>query len=255
GAAEACRRRGYSLIIAQAAEGKQQMDVIHDMVERNRVDGLLALTFRTEYSLMKTMPQFDVPVMAVNWRAEGFANWVAANEQAGSRLITQSLIDLGHTKIAHISGDPERFNPSERLSGYRDALDSAGIAFDPDLVERGGYSFDEGAEAMNALLDRRGGDFTAVYVLSILSAAGALSALKKRNIAVPQDISMVSFHDTLMGRIMSPSLTTVAYPLIQMGEIAATGLMDILDGKFETFTHTVDDFRLLQGESSAARRS
>lgn len=251
GAAEACLKRGYSLIIAHAADGKRQMDVIHDMIERNSVDGLLALTFRNEYLRMTTIPQFDVPVMAVNWRAPGFNNWVAADELSGARLIMQHLIDLGHRRIAHISGDPERFNPHERLAGYQETLASAGVPYDPELVQRGGYSYEEGAAAMNALLDRKQGHFTAVFVLGVLAAAGALGALKKRGVQVPQDVSMVSFHDTLMGRVMSPSLTTVAYPLVTMGEVAATGLMDILDGRSESFTRVIGGPQLFLGESSA----
>ena len=251
GASEACRKRDYSLIIAQAARGDAQIDVVSDMVKRNRVDGLMALTFRSEYSQLQTIQNLAVPVMAVNWRAPPFKNWVTVDELPGACMATRHLIELGHRRIAHLGGDHERFNPRERLLGYKMALAEAGIAFDPQLVELAGYSFDDGFSAMNTLMDRNKEGFTAVFCLSMLTAAGAISALKKRNILVPQDVSVVGFHDGLMAAVMSPSLSTVAYPLVEMGKVAADGLMDILDGKVEEFTRVIGNPQLVARDSAA----
>lgn len=249
GAAESCRKRGYSLIIAQAENGPLQLDVIRDMIKRNSVDGLLALTFRSEYSHLNT-DGFNVPVVAVNWRDPTFKSWVTVDERPGARMITQHLIDLGHRRIAHISGDPKRFNARERLAGYREALEGAGIAYDPEIVERGDYSFDKGFQAMNTLLDRKQSGFTAVFVVSMLSAAGAINALHQRGIVVPQQLSVVGFHDGMLAQAITPSLTTVAYPLMQVGEAAATGLMDMLDNKAGPFTRVVGNPQLVVRNSS-----
>ena len=251
GAARACMKRGYSLIIAHAEDAKMQLEVIRQMVLRNRVDGLLALTFRNGYAQYPEIIELKVPILAVNWKAEGFENWITVDERPGARLATRHLIDLGHRRIAHLSGDLRRFNASERLAGYRDALDAAGIAFDDSLIEGSGYSFEEGFTAMNALLDRKQGQFSAVFAVSILTAAGALNALSKRGIRVPEDVSVIGFHDGMVARISSPTMSTVAFPLTDLGHAAAEGMMSILDGSTESFGKVQGLPVLVQRESTA----
>jgi LacI family transcriptional regulator len=251
GAARVCMERGYSLIIAHAADAEAQLEVIRQMVHRNRVDGLLALTFRNEYSQYPAIIDLNVPILAVNWRAEGFKNWITVDEQPGARLATRHLIDFGHRRIAHLSGDLKRFNANERLAGYRDALNTAGIAFDESLIEGAGYSFEEGYAGMNALLDRKQGQFTAVFAVSILSAAGALNALNKRRIRVPEEVSVIGFHDGLVAQVSSPALSTVAFPLTDLGGAAAEGMMALLDGSKEIFSQVMGLPVLVQRDSTA----
>lgn len=254
GAAQVCMERGYSLIIAQAAEVSLHQEVIRQMVHRNRVDGMLALTYSNEYARSETVGGINVPIMAVNWRAEGFKNWITVDEQPGASLATRHLIDLGHRQIAHIAGELQRYNAQERLAGYREAIETAGIGWDETLVEPSGYSFEDGFAGMNRLLARKRGEFTAVFVVSILAAAGALNALSKHGIKVPGEISVVGFHDGIMAQMSSPALTTVAYPLHNLGRAAAEGMMSLLDGGHESFRMVVGEPKLALRNSSAAPR-
>lgn len=248
GASEACRQFGYSLILAHAEIAELQIEVIRELVERNRVDALIALTFRTEYS--KLGLSHDIPIMAVNWRTDEFASWVMVDEKPGAYLATKSLIDLGHRKIAHLSGVLQRFNAAERLAGHQDALTDSGIALDPSLVEPADYDYESGFDAMNRLLDRKQGKFSAVFVVSMMAAAGAISALQKRGLTIPDDVSVVGFHDGLIARAISPSLSTVAFPLKKTGEVAATGLIKMLEGNSEPFTAVITDKQFLSRDSS-----
>ena len=252
GAHEICYSKGYSLILVQADTADRQVEAVKRLVAGNRIEGLLALTFRNEYAQAATLGKLGVPVMAVNWKADGLANWITVDERLGGRLAAEHLISLGHRRIAHISGDLERFNAHERYLGFCEGLEAGGIKLDPDLISRGGYSFEEGFAAMNALLDRRRGDFTAVFGVSLLTSAGAINAMQKRGVRIPDDVSIVSFHDGLVAEVMTPRLTTVAFALNDMGRFAASGLIRILEGQSEAFSQIVPGARLIVRESTRA---
>jgi LacI family transcriptional regulator len=248
GASYACRRRGYSLIIAQAERAETQPDVLRELVERNRVDGLLALTYRGGYLGLPF--DFEIPILPVNWRSDDFPNWVMVDEEPGGHLATSHLLELGHRRIAFLSGDPGRFNAAERFKGYARALAEAGIALDRTLIEEGDYSYEGGFRAMNQLLDRMAGKFSAVFVVSMLAGLGALNALKKRDIHVPEQVSVCAIHDGIIAEIVSPSLTTVFYPLTRMGELAADGIIDLIESHRVSVHEVVGDFRLVRREST-----
>lgn len=250
GASVGCRRRGYSLIIAQAERPETQPDVVRELVERNRVDGLLPLTYRGGYSGLRVVS--DIPILPVNWRSDDFPSWVMVDEEPGAHLATRHLVDLGHRRIAFLSGDLGRYNAAERFKGYVRALEDAGIAPDPTLMEMGDYTYESGFRAMNLLLDRKAGQFSAVFVVSMLAGLGALNALKKRDIRVPDEVSVCAIHDGIIAEIASPSLTTVSYPLTRMGELAADGIIDLIEKRRTSVHEIVGDFRLIQRESTTA---
>lgn len=249
GASVACRRRGYSLIIAQAERPETQPEVLRELVERNRVDGLLALTYRGGFAGLPAAS--EIPILPVNWRSEDFPNWVMVDEEPGAHLATRHLLELGHRRIAMLSGDPGRFNAAERFKGYARALDEAGTALDRTLIEVGDYSYEGGFQAMNRLLDRKSGQFSAVFVVSMLAGLGALNALKKRDIRVPDQVSVCAVHDGTIAEIVSPSLSTVFYPLTRMGELAADGIIDLIEKRRSSVHEIVGEFRLVRRESTA----
>lgn len=251
GASHVCRERGYSLVIAHVDPRKSAVAVVSELVLRNRIDGLLLLTFREELRDLLARGQLDVPVMAVNWRARGFEHWAVLDEAPGARLATEHLIALGHRRIAHLSGHLSRFNAAQRLAGYQEALAAAGLPFDPRLVEAAGYGYEDGKRAMLALLDHAPGAFSAVFAVSILAAAGAVGALQQRGLRVPQDVSVVGFNDAMLAEVMSPSLSTVAYPLDEMGACAARGMIGLLEGESGQVQQVVDGARLVHRASSA----
>jgi LacI family transcriptional regulator len=254
GAQSACLAAGYSLLVVNAEPGRPQRELYRQLVEKHRVEGLLVLTLQNEAVELPELTALGVPVVMVNRRSEGFGNFVVVAERAGGELATSYLIDIGHRRIAHLSGEIGRFNAGERFQGYRDALEKAGIAYDPDLVEPAGYSFEQGAAAMERLLDRCQGGFTAVFVVTLMAAAGAISVLRKRGVAVPGDVSVMAFHDGLLARAISPTLTTIAYPLVDMGEAAAKGMIDILEKRRTSITTTFADGRVVERESTAPIR-
>ncbi len=253
GASQVCRQRGYSLIIAHLADRTAEKDIVADLIGRNRIEGLMSLTFREELRRFATDGDAGVPIMAVNWWAPGFDNSVTLDERPGARLATDHLLDLGHRRIAHLSGDLGRFNAAERFAGYEEALAARGVARDPALTETAGYGYEDGVRAMNALLDRKAGDFTAVFAVSMLTAAGAIGALTRRGFRVPEDVSVIGFNDGMLAEIMSPSLSAIAYPLADLGSAAAEGMIALVEKSATQFRRVIGGPRLMQRGSTARR--
>jgi LacI family transcriptional regulator len=148
----------------------------------------------------------------------------------GARLATEYLIGQGHRRIAFISGPADHPDALQRLSGYKASLAAHKIAFDSKLVVPGDYSDAGGHAAMNQLLDS-GAKFTAVFAANDQTAYGAMLALYRRGLKVPQDVSLVGFDDTPTSSFTIPPLTTVHRSIRAIGGGAAEAMIDLITGR------------------------
>jgi len=148
----------------------------------------------------------------------------------GARLATDYLIGQGHRRIAFIGGPVDHPDAVQRFSGYKAALAAHKVAFDRKLVATGDYSDAGGHAAMSDLLDS-GAKFTAVFAANDQSAHGAMLALHRRGLKVPQDISLIGFDDLPGSSFTIPPLTTVHRSIREIGVAAAEAIIDLIDGR------------------------
>jgi LacI family transcriptional regulator len=148
----------------------------------------------------------------------------------GAKQAMQHLLELGHRQIAFVGGPPGRHDADERLRAYADMLATAGVAFDARLVAPANYVESGGLAAMNMLLDR-GLPFTAAFAANDDSAYGALLALHRRGLRVPDDVSVVGFDDVSHSAFSLPPLTTVRQPLRELGREAANAIVALIGGR------------------------
>ena len=135
------------------------------------------------------------------------------------------LIEQGHRKIAHISGDPTFPHSTLRIQGYRMALLDHGIGFDERLLLEGNFSPLSGFATMSELIDK-GISVDAVFSANDQMAIGAMKALMAAGFRIPDDVAVVGFDDLAVSSIVTPSLTTVHYPIYQMGYGAMRNIVD-----------------------------
>lgn len=164
------------------------------------------------------------------------AHTVSVDSYAGMRAMMSHLIQVhGYRRIAFIRGPSEHYYAQERYRAYLDALEAYAIPFAAELVTPH-YAFlaEEGGAAIAELLDARGlrphVDLDAVAAVSDLLALGALRALRQRAIAVPRDLAVVGFNDSIEARLATPPLTTVDMPFQEQGALAVETLKTLLDG-------------------------
>ena len=151
-------------------------------------------------------PSPDVPSV-------GSANW------SGGLMATRHLIELGHTRIAAITGPDDMMCSHARIDGYRSAMTSAGLAIGADWIRFGDFHLEGGRSHGRELLEQAEPP-TAIFAGSDLQALGVLEAARARGLSVPDDLSIVGYDDIPMARWVSPTLTTIHQPLKRMAEEA-----------------------------------
>ncbi|MGX1563484.1 LacI family DNA-binding transcriptional regulator [Streptomyces sp. NPDC055506] len=185
-------------------------------------DGVILVTSALEPVLHEELRILGVPLVVVDPAGSpaldaptiGAANW------SGGMAATEHLLSLGHRRIGLIAGPPRLLCSRARLDGYRAALEGAGVALDASLVVPGDFRPESGFTACNTLLDLPEPP-TAVFAASDQMALGAIEALRRRGLRVPQDMSVVGFDDLPEVRWSAPPLTTIRQPLADMGKLAA----------------------------------
>jgi LacI family transcriptional regulator len=234
GAVRACQARGYQLMIS-LFERMDEMDwsQLHArfarLMEVSKPDALLLVPpLSNNLRLAEVLSEFDVRVARVGPHdLPGSSLTVMIDEQAAARDLTRYLIDRGHTRIAFQRGKENQNATQERFRGYRDALDEAGIVFDPALVLPGNFEFSSGLTAGDDLLDRDDPP-TAVFAANDDMAAGIVMAAHRRGVPVPERLSVVGFDDSEIADRTWPALTTVRQPLVEYGTMAVERLIDSL---------------------------
>lgn len=152
---------------------------------------------------------------------------VNADNYSGAYKATNYLIELGHSKIAHIIGISEHLSGIERLDAYKKALTDAGIPIKNNLIVKGDFTISGGYNATKKLLQKEMP--TAIFCGNDNMAIGALKAIKEANLRVPEDISIIGFDDIEVARYITPSLTTVKMNLLEMASIATNTLITSIE--------------------------
>lgn len=179
----------------------------------------------------------------------GAANW------AGGMTATRHLLGLGHTRIGIVTGPEDMLCSRARLSGYRAALDEAGIAVDPELIVHGDrFDSDDGRDHAGELLDSAHPP-TAIFASSDMQALGVYEAARLRGVRIPERLSVVGFDDLQLAAIVGPPLTTVRQPLSEMAEAATRVILAQRDDPTQEPTHVDLATRLVVRGSTAAPAS
>lgn len=241
---------GYSpLFVSGHWDAKAETRCI-EVLRSRRVDGIIVLTGRIADSALKaTAKQLPLVVVGRQLKAHNLFCMHFDNFEGG-RLATQHLTDLGHRRIAFISGHPEHPDAQDRFKGYRAGLEAAGIPFDASLVVPGEYHEVSGVLAVEQLLASRQ-QFTAIFCANDQMALGAALALHRRSLRVPDDVSLVGFDDLASSMYTIPPLSTVHQPAYELGRMASQAVLQLLAG--QTPTLVLPAPRLIVRESSRRR--
>ncbi|MGH2533273.1 MAG: LacI family DNA-binding transcriptional regulator [Thermomicrobiales bacterium] len=229
GAEAACRAAGYTLLLANADDVEAERRAV-ELMRAKCVDGLVlfSLSFLDMPAEHLLQAHDDgTPVVAINRALPPGAPIpsVAFDHYGGARQATRHLIDLGHTRIAHIAGPANRFTGLQRCRGYEKELSQAGISLDPALVTESDYSFESGECLMRGLWQARP---TAVFVGGDALALGALRALRHLDVAVPHDLSLVAFGNPDSVRYATPAITTIDLPVAEAGRLAVERVLRLI---------------------------
>ena len=200
------------------------------VLRARRVDGIIALDARlSDDALVALARELPVVVTGRKLEAPNLAS-LHFDNFGGAVQATEYLLELGHRRIAFITGAPDHQDSLERQRGYLQALSAHGLAADPQLIVAGDYREVSGQKAIERLL-REGIAFTAVFAANDQMALGAVLGLYQHHVAVPQRVSVVGFDDLQAGQFSTPPLTSVHQPSQEMGQLAARAMAALLAGQ------------------------
>ena len=212
--------------------GKHEHDREKNSIEAlllRRCDALVVHSKALSDQELIEIARSDVPIVFVNRLVptlEDRCVWVDIS--CGMETAVNHLIKQGHKRIAYIASDEvNNQDAKDRMDGYRRALSNAGIEYDEDLVSLAFPDENGGHNAIESLLMRDVG-FTAFVAYNDAMAVGAVSALAENNISVPEEVSAIGFDNNLITNFIKPKLTTVRYPIEEVGETAAKLALNVL---------------------------
>lgn len=223
----------YDIIIAHSSEDYKKEVANASNLFHKRVDGLItSLAYNTEnLDHFEPFIQKGIPLIFFDRVEPQYpgAKVVIDNVKAGYD-VTSHLIQQGCKRIVHIAGSLKRNVYADRLKGYRKALEKNKLAFNESLVIENDLSEVACVEAAKKILQMKPRP-DAVFACNDFAAVVIMQALTEQGIRVPQDVAFAGFNNDTIARLSIPKLTTVNYPGIQMGEIAASHLMSHLNGE------------------------
>ncbi len=251
GAAEALSERDLQIVLSPTGGEHDREVSVLDRLHGLSDGALIILPEESSEELERLLDggyRFVVidPLMPLDERIPS----VSAAHTSGADQAMRHLLELGHRRIAQITGPRGWLATEDRRRGYRAALAAAGILPDPALEVEAVPEIVPGRDAAESLLDLPDPP-TAIFAFNDNIAIGAIQAARARGMRVPEDLSVVGFDDVEHATIVTPALTTVRQPLAEMGRTAVSLLSRLLEGhRFETL-HVELATRLVVRDSTA----
>lgn len=251
GIEDAAQKRGYSVLLGDTRDSPTR-EVEHSrLVETRQADGILQLRPHTPGKSLE--PDMAIPMVSACGCENTPYPSVRIDNAGAAREIIEYLIAQGHRRIGVLSGLVDNPHAIDRLRGYRQALETAGIPFDPDLQVNGDFTLGSGLMAASHFVRMKNRP-TAIFSMNDEMAIGCIQGLKSAGIKVPREMSVTGFDDIEYARYSDPPLTTVAQPAEELGRIGFNTLLELIEGKELGQTETVLPYEFVVRKSTPSLR-
>ncbi len=245
-------RHGYRAIVMDTEERpEREAQAVISALNKN-VDGVLLCPSQKSTEGIDLLRQNGMPFVLMGRRFEDLdADYVVCDDEKGGYLAGQHLAELGHERVLVVTADPRISSSSERLRGFRRAMEERGIFLDPNLVLELDASAYGSERMIENLLDRKGG-FTAIFAFSDYIAWEIIYALNSRGLRVPEDVSIVGFDDVQSHMRFPPPLTTVHFPKRTVSAKSVELLLERIRRPDDAPVHLTLDNYLVVRQTTAA---
>jgi LacI family transcriptional regulator len=223
---------GYTVVFCNTDESDVEEQKYLQVLLQQQVDGILLVPARSTSASLEVIRKQDTPVVVLDRRMPPGANVdvVRCENEDGAYRLVRLLIDLGHRRIAILSGPMGVSTAEDRLAGYQRAMAEANLSADPNLIIYGAFNQTSGYDMIQRLLAIEPRP-TAIFAANNMIGIGALKAIRDVGLRVPDDIAMVSFDDLPPNLLTFPFFTVAAQPAYDMGRTATQLLVARLTGK------------------------
>jgi LacI family transcriptional regulator len=230
GAEDAASQAGFSMMLGNTDESEEKQGRYINAVLEKRIDGILFVPAGSTAAVIRMAKRQNIPVVVLDRRiAGGKADVVRCDSEGGAYKLTRLLLELGHRRIAVLSGPADISTAEDRVRGYQRALSERGIPLRPELMQYGRFTVESGAEMAGRMM-RLSPRPTAIFAGNNFIAIGALKTLQEARLRVPEDVALVGFDDLPANLTIDPFLTVAKQPAYEMGKGAAELLLARLAG-------------------------
>lgn len=226
GVEDAVKAAGYVVIVCTSANSPQREEENLRLLEEQRVAGVLITPVASAKPVVTRLRASGTPVVLVDHRAGKNTCSVSVDDVAGGRLAAQHLLELGHRRIAVVSGSQSVQPNAERRTGFLESLGASGVKVPPQLDLVTDILRVEDGEAAGATLLDTPKRPTAVFCGNDLVAIGLLRAAIARGLSIPYDVAIVGYDDVVFAELATVPLTSVRQPTYDLGYSAAKLLLE-----------------------------
>jgi LacI family transcriptional regulator len=256
GIEEGVLEQEYSLILCDSNNDLGRVLLHTKNLSAKQVDGIIYATSGEDFESIRSLLGDTVAVVAFDLDTPGFAaDAVLWDNFRAGQTATQHLVDLGHRRIACITGPSRQSLRRERELGYRQVLTNAGIPVDDSLVREGDFQPMSGYRHALSLLQHPEDRPSAIFACNDLMAMGVLRAAHELGVIVPDDLSVIGFDGIYLTSFTTPTLSTIRLPRFDMGRQAAHLLLQRIRDTHKPAEKRIFEFELVARESTAPYRT
>jgi len=250
---DVARANGYTVLICNADEDSAKEEAALQLLLDRKVSGVINCSTGANLELLRAFQQSGAVLVDLD-RQSGLehVDTVIVDNERGAELATEHLVGLKHRKIATIAGPQHLSNARGRLAGLRKTLHKFGIPIGKDYIQIGDFKQNSGYHSAKRLLSRKDRP-TAIFSANIEMTAGLVAYVREAGIAIPKDLSIVSFDDAFWTRYIDPPLTVIAQPMEAMGECAMELLLSRLRGGKPPQTQVFAPELIVRGSTATMR--
>jgi len=242
-------------LLFEIVEPRHQKQAYLQLMRAKHIDGVVLSGPRYDDQALQAFQEDGAPLVLMGMMPDSDLYSVDIDNRAASLEAVEHLLAIGHKHIACITNADVYYTAStERLAGYRQALENAGIAYDPVLVRYGDFDSTSGYTQMGNLLDS-GENFSAAFVASDEVALGAKAAIRQRGLSIPEDIALMGFDDLPIAAYLDPPMTTIHVPAIEIARQAGEMVIQMLDGEEPTNKQLILATQLIVRDSCGANKT
>lgn len=245
------RQAGFRLLL-ETVEDISQPDTYLHLVRAKHIDGIVLSGPRSDDEQLTALVKEGFPVVLLGQLPGNAACFVDVDNRGAARRAVEHLIRLGHQRIGCITNAPPEYTAgADRLAGYRDAQQGAGLPYEESLVRFGDFVAESGYQAAHSILQEVPPP-TALFVASDVLAFGAMAAIRERGLAIPGDMALVGFDDIPLARYVDPPLTSVQLPAAELGQQAGQIIVHLIqDGDLSARNVTLETELMVRASCGA----
>ena len=231
GSLNACTGTNYNLVLQDCKNNSPELiSKVTNFIKNADLNGVILTPPLTDnLKLVAAITRLNVPISFIAPPNKEFEVWSSANDKDAAYAMTNKIISMGHKKIAFIKGHKDHSASKARFDGFCKSLGEQNITLDTSMTLQGNFSFESGFKLAAELLKKKNKP-TAIFCSNDSMAAGVIKYCYQNNIAIPEQLSVTGFDDSMIAQEIWPSITTIRQPVAKMSEQAASALITKISG-------------------------